>query len=50
MSSFARAPLDDSWLDDLDLENSSNTDTNNHDSELDVSNDMPLPPEDFYTT
>jgi hypothetical protein len=24
MSSFARAPLDDSWLDDLDLENSSN--------------------------
>jgi hypothetical protein len=48
MSSFARAPLDDSWLDDSDLENSSNTD--NHESEPDVSGDMPLPPEDFYTT
>ena len=50
MSSFAHAPLDDSWLDDSDLENFSNADTDNLDSELDVSSDMLLPPEDFYTT
>jgi hypothetical protein len=49
MSSFAYAPLDDSWLDDLDLENSLNTNTNNHNSELDVFSDILLPPKDFYT-
>jgi hypothetical protein len=47
MSSFARILLDDSWLDDLDLDHS-NADTN-CDAEPDDDN-MPLPPEDFYTT
>jgi hypothetical protein len=46
-SSYVRhAPLDDSWLDDSST-SSSNTD-NNYDP--DVDNNMPLPPENFYTT
>jgi hypothetical protein len=45
--SSCRAPLDTSWLDDS--EDSLNADTN-CDSELHADNNMPLPPEDFYTT
>jgi len=55
MASFARTRLNDSWLDDSDLDNPSNADINcdsEPDSELDAEldvDDMPLPPEDFYT-
>jgi hypothetical protein len=49
-SSYARrATLDASWLDGSDSDDSSNTDTS-QDSEPDFDNDMPLPPQDFYTT
>jgi hypothetical protein len=41
MSSFARTRLDDSWLDDLDLDNFSNADTN-RDSEPDTNCDPVL--------
>jgi hypothetical protein len=64
MSSFAHTRLDDSWLDDSDLDNFSNANTNcdfkpdtNRDSEPDSEpdaeqdvDDMLLLPKDFYTT
>jgi hypothetical protein len=42
-----RAPLDASWLDDSSTSSTSNAD-NNYDP--DVNNNMPLPPENSYTT
>jgi hypothetical protein len=50
-SSYAHcATLDASWIDDSrDFDNSTNADTSRN-SEPDFDNDMPLPPEDFYTT
>ena len=41
MSVFARTRLDDSWLEDLDLDNSANADTS-YDSKLDVEPDAEL--------
>jgi hypothetical protein len=50
-----RAPLDTSWLNDSEhsegySENDNEDANTNRDSEPDVDNTMPLPPEDFYTT
>src|SRR5436190_21391091 len=53
MPSHIYRPLDDAWLYDSDDSNSdasSNIDGSEPDSEPSSSDDMPLPPENFYTT
>ena len=52
MPPSAHRPLDDSWLDDSSLDDpdlDANI-TDSYDSEPDLPNDMPLPPEDVYAT
>ena len=54
MSFHIHRPLDDAWLYDSDDSNSygsyGDEDDSEPDSEPGSSNDMPLPPENFYTT